>query len=364
MLQDVKVQHILPRPDGIHWDGLFYWSPPLRRGTLYIFRPEAPEEQQTVRLKKLQPNGRYWLWSEQGAIEPGVHGGLELMNRGLTIRLPKPYTSDLIFLQDETLGKPHGLEPPGVFHLKPTEVIAGPFTVSAILSWDPSTSATRYRVSVSDREDFSRLLEQTVVPESPATLEKLPPRQKLYWRVEAITWGGRRFQSGLPGQFITPALSPLPGISFLSDLPWVKATAGAGNPVRRDQNYYGKPIAIAGTVYPKGLWTHSFPDATPADVVIDLSGKRFAAFRAHVGLDDASGGGSVQFQVLIDGRFRAESQMLRPGQVHRMHVDLAGAKQLILRVLNGGDGHSCDHAAWGFARLIEPGARDPLDKDK
>lgn len=41
MLQDVKVQHILPRPDGIHWDGLFYWSPPLRRGTLYIFRPEA-----------------------------------------------------------------------------------------------------------------------------------------------------------------------------------------------------------------------------------------------------------------------------------------------------------------------------------
>ncbi len=145
---------------------------------------------------------------------------------------------------------------------------------------------------------------------------------------------------------------------------WVKATAGADNPVRRDKNYYGKPISIAGTAYPKGLWTHAFPDATPADVVIDLSGKRFAAFRADAGLDDASGAGSVQFQVLVDGRLKAESPLLRPRQVHRFHLDLAGAKQLILRVLNGGDGYSCDHAAWGFARLVESGAADPLEKGK
>jgi hypothetical protein len=149
---------------------------------------------------------------------------------------------------------------------------------------------------------------------------------------------------------------------FLSELPWVKANAGAENPVRRDVNYYGKPIAINDGVYPKGLWTHAYPDATPADIVYDVAGKKFELFKADVGLDDASGGGSVQFQVLLDGVPRAESPVLRPRQIHRFRVDIRGAQQITLRVLNGGDGYTCDHAAWGAARFVEPGVHDPLDK--
>jgi hypothetical protein len=41
ILQDAEVHHILPRPDGYHWDGMFYWSPSLKHGTLYIFRPNS-----------------------------------------------------------------------------------------------------------------------------------------------------------------------------------------------------------------------------------------------------------------------------------------------------------------------------------
>ncbi len=62
MLADVKVHHVLPRPDGVHWDGMFYWSATGRRGTLYVWRPESPEARQTVRLKGLQPDVKYWLW--------------------------------------------------------------------------------------------------------------------------------------------------------------------------------------------------------------------------------------------------------------------------------------------------------------
>ena len=58
MLADCKVHHILPRPDGTHWDGLFYWSQPLEKGTLYIFRPENKEAQQTVKLKGLDPGDK------------------------------------------------------------------------------------------------------------------------------------------------------------------------------------------------------------------------------------------------------------------------------------------------------------------
>ncbi len=106
LFKDVKVHHILPRPDGKHWDGMFYWSPPLAKGTLYIFRPDSPEDRQIVRLKGLNPNRKYWVWCEDGSISPGLRRGAELMQTGLAIRLPEPYTSDLILLQDSALGKP------------------------------------------------------------------------------------------------------------------------------------------------------------------------------------------------------------------------------------------------------------------
>ena len=133
------------------------------------------------------------------------------------------------------------------------------------------------------------------------------------------------------------------------------ATAGAGNEVRRDTNYYGKMISIAGKPYAKGVWTHSFDDGTPADVVIAIPAGRFAAFAAEAGVEDAAGGGSVQFEVLVDGEVKAKSPIMRPGSVHAFHVEVRGASRITLRVSNGGDGHTCDHAAWGFARFIEAG---------
>jgi hypothetical protein len=84
-------------------------------------------------------------------------------------------------------------------------------------------------------------------------------------------------------------------------------------------------------------------------------------FATDVGLDDASGGGSVAFQVLVDGQVKAASPILMPRKVHKFRVDVAGAKEVTLRVLNGGDGFTCDHAAWGLARFLEPGVMDPLD---
>ena len=74
----------------------------------------------------------------------------------------------------------------------------------------------------------------------------------------------------------------------------------------------------------------------------------------------SAGAGTVQFQVLADGVVRTESPVLKLGEVHSFHVGVAGAREITLRVLNGGDGYSCDHAAWGLGRLAEVGATDPI----
>jgi alpha-galactosidase len=178
--------------------------------------------------------------------------------------------------------------------------------------------------------------------------------------VEAIGWGGKRWNEGGARTFTAPHLVALPGVTFVSEMQWVSSTAGANNTPYRDTNYLGKSITIGGKVYLKGVWTHSFNDTTPADIVLDVEGKGFGMFAAEVGLDDASGAGSVQFQVLVDGAVAGESPVLRPRERPSFRVPLEGARTVALRVLNGGDGYSCDHAAWGLARFIAAGSTDPL----
>jgi hypothetical protein len=99
MLQDVAVHHILPRPDGYHWDGMFYWSPSLNHGMLYIFRPNSDTPAQTVPLRGLDPGKKYKVSTEDHSTKDATYSGRELMSSGLTIRLPGKYTSDLVYLE-------------------------------------------------------------------------------------------------------------------------------------------------------------------------------------------------------------------------------------------------------------------------
>jgi alpha-galactosidase len=358
MLKDVKVHHILPRPDGVHWDGMFYWSPSLKRGTVYIFRPDSPDATQNVPLKGLNPDSAYWVWSEDGSIAAATRTGADLMEAGIAPTLSDRYTCDLIYVQDAALGKPEGLEAPGAFRLLPAETTSDAFHASAKLSWESAANARSYRVTVSLDERLSAVLTAKTVNGTTCGVPKLAPESTLYYRVQALSWGGTLDADGGPGSFLTPKLADLPGVTFVSDMDWVKSNAGAKNEVHRDTNYGGSEISVAGKVCPKGVWTHAYNNATPADVVIDVAGKPVARFIADAGVEDSGGGGSVQFQVLIDGKRRAESPVMTRGRAHHFDVDITNAKEITLRVLNGGDGYQCDHAAWAGARFLKAGAAD------
>jgi hypothetical protein len=41
---------------------------------------------------------------------------------------------------------------------------------------------------------------------------------------------------------------------------------------------------------------------------------------------------------------------------------VTGAKEITLRVLNGGDGDESDQAVWGLARFLEPNAIDTVEE--
>jgi hypothetical protein len=145
---------------------------------------------------------------------------------------------------------------------------------------------------------------------------------------------------------------PLSGTPYLSDLPFDGESNGYG-PVERDRSNNdfaggdGNPLTIGGTVYAKGIGTHA-----PSDVTISLGGG-CTSFDALVGLDDeTTSDGSVSFQILADGQVRYDSGVLRgKNPAIPAKADVTGARTLVLRVTDGGDGKNFDHADWANARL-------------
>ena len=109
------------------------------------------------------------------------------------------------------------------------------------------------------------------------------------------------------------------------------------------------PITLGGTVYQHGLGV-----TANSELWIELDGKA-KRFVAIGGIDDGrrTGGGSVTFEVWVDGVKRFDSGVIRAGQpAMPISVDLTGGRQMILFVGDGGDGTTGDFADWGGAAVV------------
>jgi hypothetical protein len=101
LIRDADLYHVSERPDGLHWDGLEYYSPKLQRGVLYAFRGSAPgAPTHRFRLAGLAPEGRYAVrFHDRGTSR--VENGRALIQQGLTVRLSAPLSSELVFFERE-----------------------------------------------------------------------------------------------------------------------------------------------------------------------------------------------------------------------------------------------------------------------
>ncbi|MDR3690004.1 MAG: NPCBM/NEW2 domain-containing protein, partial [Fimbriimonas sp.] len=121
-------------------------------------------------------------------------------------------------------------------------------------------------------------------------------------------------------------------------------------------------LQIGSKVFTKGLGNHA-----PGRIVVDLEG-RYTGFDAEVGVEKQdSTEGSVVFSVLVDGKKRFDSGVMRQTSDPKpVHVPLFGAQELELVAGDAGDGIICDCANWLDARLTlsskaVPTRRSPFD---
>jgi len=101
LIRDADVYHVADRPDGVHWDGMEYYSTGLRRGVLYAFRGSASDlPTHRFRLSGLKPAGRYRLSFQDNPAADRELTGESLMQMGVDVGLALPLSSDLIFFEE------------------------------------------------------------------------------------------------------------------------------------------------------------------------------------------------------------------------------------------------------------------------
>lgn len=136
--------------------------------------------------------------------------------------------------------------------------------------------------------------------------------------------------------------------TYLSDLTWTSATTGYGT-IQKDKSIDGHTISLKGRNYTKGIGTHA-----NSQITYNLGGQ-YSKFKATVGIDEEVGSyGTVSFQVLGDDtNVLYDSKSMNSSSIPQdIDVSVKGFNKLTLKVLDGGDGITNDHADWANAMLI------------
>ena len=151
--------------------------------------------------------------------------------------------------------------------------------------------------------------------------------------LECARWAAVKFQA------VTDTAKPGPGLYVLAN----------NDPVQLNSRS-GRPMRIVNTEHTRGLYCHAV-----SKVVVRLPGPG-DTFTAVAGVDSneqTSGGrGSVHFAVEVNGAETFKSGLMREGMAGvPVTVKLAGAREFVLQVDDGGDGIGCDQSDWAEAKV-------------
>jgi hypothetical protein len=100
LIREADLYHLAQRPDGVHWDGIEYYSTKLKRGVVYAFRGSGDRSAHRYRLSGLNRDSRYRLSFRDHPLENRTLLGETLMQAGVDVHLALPLSSELIFFQE------------------------------------------------------------------------------------------------------------------------------------------------------------------------------------------------------------------------------------------------------------------------
>jgi hypothetical protein len=238
------------------------------------------------------------------------------------------------------------LAPTPVAPVPPTALSAVAITATQInLTWtDNSANESGFKIERSTDGTTFAPLTTTPANTSAYSDNTAKASTKYYYRVKATNSAGDSSPSNVAN---ATTLAATAAVTYVSDLTWASATVGWGT-IQKDLSIKGTPITLRGVVYAKGIGTHA-----ASTIVYNLAGQ-YASFLCDIGIDDdANGQGSVDFQVLADGKLLFDATLIGTDPVISLDLPMTGVQQLTLIATNGIPNNiDYDHADWAGARLV------------
>ena len=99
LIREANIYHILPRPDGVHWDGIEYYDPNNLTGAVMLFKPDSLPDTKTVQFAGLDSKKDYILTFTDRPEQNATHSGTQLMEQGLPVTIKGKNQSEIIFFQ-------------------------------------------------------------------------------------------------------------------------------------------------------------------------------------------------------------------------------------------------------------------------
>ncbi len=105
LIRHANLYHTLPRPDGIHWDGIQYGmdhsvNGNKIHGAAFIFKPSDKDgDTKHIKIRGLCPDAMYKADFYERKAQSFIASGKEIMEKGITVYMDGVPASDIIFFE-------------------------------------------------------------------------------------------------------------------------------------------------------------------------------------------------------------------------------------------------------------------------
>jgi len=196
LVKKANIYHVLPRPNGVDWDGMQYFDPDTGKGALLVFKGSTPENSKNVKLAGLDAGKSYHIWFEDKTLPYQIVTGQQLMTTGILFQLNGTYKSEIMYIQE--VGKEDAaITAPGTFTAKGSANVTADTALPVTVQWNAASGADSYRVALYEGNSVTPAAEEEVTGTS-LTVDGLKAGSTYRWTVIAANEFGTTPMTGNP----------------------------------------------------------------------------------------------------------------------------------------------------------------------
>ena len=93
------VAGVFDMPNMGNWDGVYKFNKEKDGGVFFVYRNGSPDNTRTFLCPVVNANQNYLLFSPISGKDWGVYRGIDLINKGIRIELPKKYSAEVLGIE-------------------------------------------------------------------------------------------------------------------------------------------------------------------------------------------------------------------------------------------------------------------------